>query len=1311
MSGGWGAGWGLSPWGGFLLPGGSSPPTPPTGWDIFLFWDVPDSMGSILTDPNVSSGGGSVEIDLYNDLCLSSGGDVVPPTTAWVFIDYPVPSTWTFQATATASVLPPDFSDLAHSHVYFGAADQTGLAAGLFVSQAGIAYAGSIAWDVDGNLELAGPFQVIPGTAGMITPGVQYTYRLAADSVTESVYVFVTESSLLEGPYPVSSQHLIAILPSIPSDGGFDGFRLSVCGTAARPSHVCFDMLGMATYLYMPDMPPRADAGRDQSLRMCNVGMLDGSASVDPEGGNITYSWRLIDAPVSSSFAFEGADGFTVPLPVPTGYADRLYSSQLGSEALLDPFVVGDVLLVAGVVHSVLEFGLDGNGYFARVASNSFTDSLAETTFKVLRQRFLANPLDVKPTFYADIPGIYKFDLVVFDGSLLSDPPSVTIVNVLESQVPKGCIPDLGFVWDYLSDFWKLVEDRERIQVVWESLAQVAAAELMTLWQIDYSKSLRDIQRTFQRRWLHYDLKLPEPLPDLTTITRKYGGVLSVVIPPLGMPGVDGTTLVIESPVHRDLQIPFQLAVMYTAAMLQQMLQVKLQGIDSRYSVVILTPRAGGASHLLIVAPFRFSIGAASTVPFFATGAKNSRASGVAGVRLTSKVYRVERSLVGLDIQEGDLLLVGVEGYKISRVVDDATDPLLYQRLVLQDELPIVPGAAWSIPSYVTSRLLNFYDGFISSGDPVVLEVTDSAQPGVVLLELPAAGACASEVTKLGVDVTSVDQYLSIPTASAQLAYVVRKTHVPVGGLVTDIPCLQEHIRAADDGAVLRRNIDFFLEQYRGQNSVRFSSGNPGDAGDVWEGASPPDRMWAEVTYFDNRPAIEANFGLPAEFTLDQLAELGTDLDYLSAVRGLWYSYLNGPTMHNLRVGSQILLGLPFAEEAGVIEEIRTDFSAARGRLLLRDSANTALVRSYYYPGQLELEVNPSTGRAYAVGDSVRQFAPLVQGVEVIDYVKNPRWFEGILHQGVFFEVEKFHRFMARVDGDVLGVSSTATLTALLFVRTFILRVKPTYTFPMFVVRHVIDKDAGNTTVDTSDDVLMHGRLVLNDGSCFNEWNYATMIDDWRAAGGRVRNQLDSNANPDDADPTFPTADVPVAWGLDKNYLCPEDYITASWLLAHAGGVIQLDTGYSIDASTSSAFRFETTDLFSVPTGAGFTFPGSYTAWLTDDLLTARVVIQGSLDPGDAGDYNLIVWLNGVDQPIPITVPVEGMVADIDLVAIIGSYEVAAGDVVTFSLASASAGTKTPSWVYVSVVLLQSEMAFQLDTGLPAGTYSHRKVL
>lgn len=1301
MSGGWGTGWGLTPWGGFLLPTSITPPPPapcPPRFDIYCFCDGP-TMAGILVDPHVHinafSDPSQFTIDPgTNDLCIRGTSTFPLDTDAFLSILYGVPDAWTLQVEATFRVLPVDLTDIVASHIYFGTADTTGLAAGLFISAAGIAYAGAVSLSGTGSLVVNGSFQVIPGTAGSILPNKSYTFRVAADKVTDTVYLFVTETSLL----PFIGDQLLAILPGIGTSGAVgDGTTISVRGTDVRPSWVCFNSICLATGLFMPNVPPISDAGRDQALRLCNIGKLDGSASYDPDGGNLTYSWRLIDAPLGSSFEVEGSDGQTIPFPVPTGFTNKFYSSELGLESALDPILPGDVLVLTLAGNpsppSIVSIGVDGGGFFVEIVNDLLPDNLGNTHFKVLRQRFISNATAVIATFFPDVPGIYKFDLVVFDGEFVSS-PSTVITNVLESQVPKGCIPDLGFVWQYLSDFWKLVEDRERIQVLWEGMAQVVAAELFTLWQVDYSKSLRDIQRTFQRRWLHYDLRLPEPVPDLTSLRRMYGGVESNVAIPISIGGIQGTLLEVTSPVHAPVQISFLMANPYTAELLQRLIQVKLRGADSRYQVIVL-----GDNSLLIISPFLFQVGVNTTVPIFDIGDLNGPASGVLGVRLASRTYLVERSLTGLDIQLNDLIVIGGNGYQILRIVDDSSDSLRYQRVILKTDLPIVPGTVWSIPSHVSSKFLNFYGGLLAQGDIATFEVVNTADGSMALLNAPVVGACADDVSRLAVDITVIDKYLSLPAFAALLAFVVRRTHVPVSSLVVDIPCLQEHIKVDDDGVVLRRNVDFYIEIFRGQNSIRFVAGNAGDPGDVWLGAVPADRMWAETTYLDNNPTIEGNFGIPAEFTLDQLAELSSDLDYLSAVRGLWYSYLNGPTLFNLRAGSQILLGLPFAEEAGVIEEIRTDFSPTQGRILIQDADNAAIVRSYSFPSSLPLELNPATGKVYAVGDSVKQLAPLVKGSEVLDYINSPTWFQGLLNQGSFFEVEKFHKFMVRID------SAAFSLSSLMFVMNFIRRVKPTYTFPLFVVHKKLP-DADVSVVDT---LVMKGRLILNAGACFPNFGAAQIFDDYSPDGSiSIRNQFDADSDRSTPPPVFPTSDVGITWGYDKIYLCPDDFIRLSWTIAHAGGPVAYDSGFTFDDTVHPGYVFDDVNIVTIPAGpVGYTFSASFTAPFDGTLNVLHQLVQGT---SPITDYEYVFVINGVDSSVaPATIGVGGASGDI---APPPAQAVIAGDSVSLRLRPVSGGPITVNWAHIRVTITQVPAeTFAFDTGLPAGVYSFSRIV
>jgi hypothetical protein len=454
---------------------------------------------------------------------------------------------------------------------------------------------------------------------------------------------------------------------------------------------------------------------------------------------------------------------------------------------------------------------------------------------------------------------------------------------------------------------------------------------------------------------------------------------------------------------------------------------------------------------------------------------------------------------------------------------------------------------------------------------------------------------------------------------------------------------------------------------------------------DVWQGV-PPDRLWAEYTYIDNRPTIEANFGALAGVSVAQIEELPGNVDYLSAVRGLWHAYLNGPTMFNLRAGAQILLGLPFAEEAGTIIEVRTDFSHSQGRILIRDAAQTEIVRSYSFPKSLALEVNPATGERYAVGDTVAQFAPLVEGVEIVDYVKDPKWYEGLLHQGIFNEVQKFFTFLVRVDSAAFGVDP------LLFTQNFMLTIKPRTSYPYFLVVKTI----GDTEFSITDEVDFTVTLNFYDNLC-SLWPSSTLIDDPRAKGGGLWNHVDDTAgNP---------------WGVDTKELCPSDTVSVHLCqVFSAPAVIPVDSIFVVDQNLMDDARFHSAaSPFTVPTGTtGLSIPAAAgaTVPLNGTITSVRVILTGG--PGsDPANYELVIAINAVDTLIEAFTSNAGYTIFTATV----SQAVSASDVLTARIRHSGGSPRSPAWTDIRVDASMDLGPWTVDMTLPAGNYCSTRSL
>lgn len=1303
MSSGWGGGpWGSGPWAG---SGSSLLAAMASDFDIFCFTDL--AMEQVLLADNVSTVGNGACFApnaTTQDFEIGSGG-AFPTDDARLIIAEPIPQTFTVEWVVKMSDIPNDFTDLVNWHIYFGCYDAAGPLVGLFFSKVGVAYTGSVSFPGD-NLQLDATFQVIPGSADYVFEDEYVVIRVAADLTSSHVYVYVTRQSDL----PITGQQLRAILPVIPYTAAAatptDQAIVSVRGTLTRQALISLDSFCVGSDLLIPNLAPVADAGVDQAVRSCTIIQMNGAQSFDPEGASLLYQWRLVEAPSSSEFTVSADDGVTHSALVPNGFTDKFYSNELGVIDSLDELDVGgagDVLLVRGVAYTIIAKGTDGDGFFVQIGDDILPDNLSTETFKILRQRGVSGATTVSPTFFPDKPGFYKFDLIVFDGSLFSE-PSVVLVNVLETPLPRGCVPDLSFIFTYLSDFWNLVEGREKLAVFWSALAQVAATELYTLWQTEYSKSLRDIQRVFVRRWLHFDLLLGEPLPELTKVRALFGGITSSY-EDVGGISAFGTTITIHSDtLAEDAILTVRALNPVNAAVLARDLQDQLQArADARFTVQSLEDRASGDLALRIDAPFPFTI-QATNCPFFSAGQEGRPPTG-AGAGVGSRIYKVDRSLEGLDVREDDFLILDGVAYRVFKVVDEPTDALPFSRVITKEDLPTVPSSTWTLSGWASSELLDFYLGLVSKKDHVDFEVSEVSSTKASVLETneivstTVLGVSETVPSRVAVDMWPLGAAIADASLQVFLARVLRRTYNPVHELVVDVPTLQPLIVNEDETTVLRRNVDYFIETFRGQACLRFVSGqNSGP--DVWEAARPPDRLWAEYVYLDNRPNIEANFGIPVGLTLDQLDDLPDNVDYLSAVRGLWYAFFNGPTIRNLRVGTQILLGLPFAEEAGTIEEIRTDFSPTSGRILIRDSEKTEIVRSYRFPRELELEVNPATGARYKVGDTVERFSPLVEGAEVVDYLTDPKWFQGLLNQGIFYEVEKFHKFVVRVD------EAAFSLSTLLFVKNFILKIKPNHTFPLFVVT----KSVGDTEVSTTDENTKNATLYLYDAPCEGLLGASYMFDEPRAAGGGWRNAYDANVTPLipnlDPDPVFPTPDAEILWGFDKDQLCPSDGVELILCETFAAPFdIPFDSVFVYDTPITRQLDYHSVSPANVPAppaGLTLTAVGASTAPFTGTLAQLRLYALGN--PGlSPTNYEVVIAIAGVDTVF------QAFTAGINTEVIIAlAQAVTSGQAIAVRVRPASGvSSRSPVWSLVLAQLtFHDAQVWNFDTtGLPAGEY------
>ncbi len=261
-----------------------------------------------------------------------------------------------------------------------------------------------------------------------------------------------------------------------------------------------------------------------------------------------------------------------------------------------------------------------------------------------------------------------------------------------------------------------------------------------------------------------------------------------------------------------------------------------------------------------------------------------------------------------------------------------------------------------------------------------------------------------------------------------------------------------------------------------------------------------PARFWAEVTFFDNNDSVENNFGVLVGVLRSDLSSVGATISYRNAVAGLMYALTNGPTLANLQLASQILLGLPFTTYPGTIIEIdqafkvNPDGSPAVGRILVaaEDAQGNpiGITNIYFFPQGKQIPdpanpgkfipvnpdlsgiaINPNTGNPYVVGDKVAIFAALSKGTQIQDYLTTASFAQQALAQGnSAFAIQQYHAFQLTVNADI----TTAIDTDL--VAQFIRKTKPTY-----VKLYLALSEALEDNVIVTDGIIFGSTVRLTD--------------------------------------------------------------------------------------------------------------------------------------------------------------------------------------------------------------------------------------
>ncbi|MCK0538661.1 PKD domain-containing protein [Alcanivorax quisquiliarum] len=197
-----------------------------------------------------------------------------------------------------------------------------------------------------------------------------------------------------------------------------------------------------------PNSAPVAHAGADQFVKAGDTVTLDGSGSFDADGDTLSYHWQLVAAPTSSwptlnkadtarpAFIADAVGNYVIELIVSDGQADSEPALvTINAERLNSPPVAhagSDQFVKTGDVVS-----LDASGSHEADGDRlSYQWSLIE--LPPGSAATLSDAAVVRPSFTADVEGLYRLRLIVSDGMLDSSPVTVTVTAETANSRPTA---------------------------------------------------------------------------------------------------------------------------------------------------------------------------------------------------------------------------------------------------------------------------------------------------------------------------------------------------------------------------------------------------------------------------------------------------------------------------------------------------------------------------------------------------------------------------------------------------------------------------------------------------------------------------------------------------------------------------------------------------------------------------------------------------------------------------------------------------------------------------------------------------------
>ncbi|RLJ09476.1 MAG: hypothetical protein DRP15_03645, partial [Candidatus Aenigmatarchaeota archaeon] len=675
--------------------------------------------------------------------------------------------------------------------------------------------------------------------------------------------------------------------------------------------------------------------------------------AVDEDGAKLWYRWHLLSAPERSSYYHKITDGYTLQGHY---YTDTIYSSSFSG---LGPEQDWWVMYENGF-YRIKAVGPDS----ITITSSQFPPEKQNITLQ-LTEKFMnsAIPSSSCP-FPVDAEGIYLFRLEVTNGvkTVYDD----TVLMAYSPDVAFGIIPAGDFIWNYLSDIWARVEDRDYLTDYFSVLYQHAASILMNAWQVEADGELTTIRPHRVYRWQVLDME--------------YEPASSGFVPALGAISLEWT-----GPISGDCSLKLynsSQTTTFSFSISANTLSEAVSALNSKFEEQDLPLTAHSYENWLYIrAPYVIEVTGGS---IFTVGQTNLMEGD--GQLVARNIYRTFQPLFGFQ-PDGHFLVVRGQALRIGTIKDSNNGPKT--ELHLLDDLPDISRSAckrWAIPGY--SQDSGAYEALIFSGDELTLMV--GKEDGTVsTITVPVVGC-----NRIGFGTLSPWPLIS----SCQVEpYKIRRTfYYPLDSSVVDIPVLKDKF---ENGNTWDANY-YTITTFRNIRCVYFGHLFPPSYDSTsYEGQSIPmsASFIAEYTLCDNSSVIQANFG----------KNVGIEVggyhvhDYLAMVKALWYLFSRGRSPELLKKAAATFYRFGGSPISGTLKgyQLFKNFDYS----LLTISSDKDII--YLIDSRRAISVNPATGQKWQQGDTVNVFDYFANSITI----KEGRVFPDAVASN---RLEAYHRFM-----------------------------------------------------------------------------------------------------------------------------------------------------------------------------------------------------------------------------------------------------------------------------------------------------------